>query len=65
MDIRENAKAGKPIVEVINEDVCIWVEQEAIHLKAIDSYGDPVELTGESARLLAAKLLEMARRLND
>ena len=65
MDITENANNNKPNVEVIDENIRIWIEQEAIHLKAIDSYGDPVELTGASAKQLAARLMEMADRLDD
>ena len=65
MDITENARTNKLIIETIDENIHVWIEQEAIHLKAIDAYGDPVELTGASAKQLATKLLEMADRLDD
>ncbi len=39
----------------------LWIEQEAIHMLACDmNHRDPVELTGGSARELAAKLNELA-----
>jgi hypothetical protein len=45
-------------------DVHIWIEQEAIHMVAIDRT-DPVELTGADARKIAAKLIEMADFLDE
>ena len=42
-------------------EVRCWVEDErVIFLKAVTQHGDPVELTGEAARALAAALIEMA-----
>lgn len=38
-----------------------WIEQQrAIHLKAQDSEGHPVELTAEETRRLAERLLKLA-----
>jgi hypothetical protein len=52
--------------ELFDGDVRVWIEQEAIHMKAVDpKSGDPVELTETMARELAAVLLEMAARLDD
>lgn len=46
-------------------DVRLWLEQQAsIHLKASDSYGDPVELTATSAREIAAGLTALADMLD-
>ncbi len=50
---------------MLDEDVHIWMEQDAIHLRVVTPYGDPVEITGGVARRLAAKLLEMADQLDE
>ncbi|MGA2849780.1 MAG: hypothetical protein ABSE46_12350 [Terracidiphilus sp.] len=48
------------------DQVQLWIEQEVIHLRAVDmGYRDPVELTASSARALAAKLIELADRIHD
>ena len=45
-------------------DVHFWIEQQSsIHLKAVTSHGDPVELTATEAREIATTLLEAARKL--
>lgn len=37
--------------------VCAWVEQEdTVHLRAADEYGDPVELTAEQLKSLIDEL---------
>jgi len=42
-------------------EVQIWIEQESIHMFACDkSFNDPVELTADTARRLAQKLVELA-----
>jgi hypothetical protein len=47
-----------------NGDVYFWIEQESsIHLKAVTSDGDPVELTAIEAREFATALLEAALKL--
>jgi hypothetical protein len=45
----------------ITDDVYLWPEQNAsIHLKAVSSFGDPVELAEHEARALASALLRLA-----
>ncbi len=45
----------------IDSDVRVWIEQEtSIHIKAATSFGDPVELTADDARQLAAALQRFA-----
>ncbi len=52
--------------QMCDGDVSVWIEQEAIHLKAVDSkHGDPVELTVGEARQLAAVLLRFADKIVD
>lgn len=50
-------------------EVRFWIEQEAIHLKAVSPEnhpsGDPVELTGAEAKRLAVALLEAAKKLDE
>jgi hypothetical protein len=54
------------VFEFEGGNVRVWIEQEAIHMRACDmSNRDPVELTGSSARALAAKLIELADRVDD
>ncbi len=49
----------------VNGDVRFWIEQESsIHLKAVTSHGDPVELTAVEAREIAAALLKAACKLD-
>jgi hypothetical protein len=63
-----NIKANhdRSAFELFGGDVRVWIEQEAIHMKAVDRRSrDPVELTEAMARELAAVLLEMAARLDD
>ncbi len=43
--------------------VRVWLEQEAIHFKAGDKFGDPVELTLEQAQDFAHALLAMIENL--
>ena len=46
-------------------EVVLWIEQgTSIHIKAITREGDPVELSEEEARELAAALTEMAAALD-
>ena len=50
--------------ELLDGDVAAWIEQESIHLRAIERQsGDPVELTADLAKRLGAALLEMADAL--
>jgi hypothetical protein len=48
------------IVTMGDGDIRAWIEQEAIHIKAFDNHGDPVELSAEEARILAQELLRLA-----
>ncbi len=45
----------------ISEDCRLWVDQECVHLKAVDPHGDPVELTKFEAVKLANALLEFGK----
>jgi hypothetical protein len=58
--------AGKAIVHYFSDgEICFWIEQGAsIHIKAVAPHGDPVELTTEEAKSIAAKLLECAQQLD-
>ena len=55
-----------------NDDLTFRLDHEAgcriqdgsIHMKVVTGYGDPVELTPDEARLLAAALLAFADRLD-
>jgi hypothetical protein len=52
-----------PINKFASGDVCFWIEQESsIHLKAVDKFSDPVELTEIEAREIAETLLKMANQ---
>jgi hypothetical protein len=47
------------------DDVYAWIEQESsIMLKAVTAFGDPVELSADEARSIAAALLDLAARLD-
>lgn len=49
------------VFEFEGGEIQVWIEQEAIHMRASDKNSkDPVELTEKSARLLAQKLNELA-----
>lgn len=49
------------VFEFEGGEIKVWIEQEQIHIIACDkSYRDPVELTANTARELAAKLTELA-----
>jgi hypothetical protein len=45
-------------------EVEVWLEQEAIHMRAIDKFGDPVELTSASALKLAETLKQLATEID-
>lgn len=55
---------GSEVFRLDDGNVRAWIEQEAIHLVAVDR-GDPVELTADMAIRLANALLEMANKIND
>jgi hypothetical protein len=50
-------------VSMCDGAVRAWIEQEAIHIKAVDSYGDPVELTANEVRILAEQLVKLADKI--
>jgi hypothetical protein len=55
-----------PVHQFANGDVYFWLEQESsIMLKAVTSYGDPVELGAEQVREIAEALLLVAKQLED
>ena len=46
------------------DDVYCWAEQRSsVMLKAVTKFGDPVELTADEARTVAAVLLRLADRV--
>jgi hypothetical protein len=55
-----------PEYEILDGDVSLSVNEDdaVILLKAAATFGDPVELSPEAARELAAQLLAMADRLD-
>jgi hypothetical protein len=56
--------ADKPDVVKPADDVICWLEHDrSIMLKAVTGFGDPVELTADEARDIAAALLALADRL--
>jgi hypothetical protein len=48
----------------LDEDAGCRIMDGAIHMKVVTGYGDPVELTADEARLLAAALSALADRLD-
>jgi hypothetical protein len=50
-------------VTMCGDELRAWVEQEAIHLKAIDSRGDPIELSADEVRHLAEQLIRLAEKI--
>jgi hypothetical protein len=40
-----------------------WIEQETVHLKAVDSHGDPIELSADEVRRLAQELAKLAKQI--
>ena len=52
-------------IQMYEGNLRAWIEQESIHLKAIDPCGDPLELTSDEARMLAEQLTKLADRLEE
>ena len=51
----------EPSFEISDGEVSFWVEQgQSMCLKAVTSFGDPVELNGTKAGAIAEKLIEFA-----
>jgi hypothetical protein len=60
MSTRDKKWREGQVFSLMDGSVSAWIDQGAIHLKAVESlYGDPVELTGEMAIQLASALREM------
>jgi hypothetical protein len=54
----------KPEIARPADDVCCWLEQDSsVMLKAVTRFGDPVELSADEARAIAAALQSFAGRL--
>jgi hypothetical protein len=52
---------NKQVFSVANGEACCWAEQESsVMLKAVASFGDPVELSKEEAIAFARALLKAA-----
>jgi hypothetical protein len=51
--------------ELSDGDVRFWLEQESLHLIAVDSYGDPIELSKDEAIELGKALLKFAEEIHD
>jgi hypothetical protein len=45
---------------LLDEEAGCWLLDGAIHTKVVTSYGDPVELSSQEARLLARALMRFA-----
>jgi hypothetical protein len=61
----DRASHDRSVFKLLDGDVRVWVEpEEGIYLKAAEG-SDPVELTKEMAKQLAAALMEMAAQLDD
>jgi len=60
-----NSKRKAEVFSLYDGDIRVWIEQEAIHMKAVDHGVDPVEMTGDEARKLAAKLIEFAEAIDE
>jgi hypothetical protein len=47
------------------DEARMWIEEDSsIHLKAVSTHGDPIELTAEEARQIANALLRLAAELD-
>lgn len=56
-----DAKNG--LISLSDGEIKVWLEDErSIHLKAVTSFGDPVELSTEETKELADVLMRLAAR---
>jgi hypothetical protein len=57
--------ANNEIHRFADGEIIFWIEQETIHLKTAGDgrHGDPVELTENEARRLAAELLKSVEQI--
>ena len=46
-------------VELCGGSIQIWLDQDVVMLKAVETSGDPVELNAEEARQVADALLKL------
>jgi hypothetical protein len=66
MTSRQDGTQERQVFELMDGAVRVWVEQEAIHMIAVDRpHLDPVELTASMAKRLAEALTKMAEQLDD
>lgn len=55
------SNGDRPTVVHRVNDVSVWLEQgSSVHIKAVTSSNDPVELSGDEARRLASLLIQLA-----
>jgi hypothetical protein len=48
------------VIELSNGDITLWIaDGDAIHLRAVTKFGDPVEINSEEAK----EMIEALRRL--
>jgi hypothetical protein len=47
----------------IGDNVAVWIEQGAIHLRISEKHDDPVELSVDAAKELAHVLLRLCREI--
>lgn len=64
MTMSDRASDNRSVFKLLNGDVRVWIEQEEIHMIAVDR-GAPVELTPTMAKQLVAVLLDMIAQVDD
>jgi hypothetical protein len=52
------------MIQMCDGDFRAWIDQGAIHMKAVDRHGDPIEVSREEIRLLAQELLKLADEID-
>ncbi len=51
--------------ELSDGDLRFWLEQESLHLIAVNSCGDPIELSKDEVIELGKALLKLAEEIHD
>lgn len=51
------------LFQLSDGEVGVWIADGAIHIRAVTPEGDPVELSSEEARELAARIAAVAERI--
>jgi len=51
------------VIKIFGDDISLWIEQETVHLRAVDRYGDPIEMTPEMCKQLATELLSLSDKV--